>query len=99
MLSDNYRNNPRREPLNSETAGQLTVDGKGDIVAVIIAPGAPIGNQNRNPADTNILTEITNYLELANTSIAPMDFNFISVDPDPTNFTDFNDRLITITRK
>jgi len=99
VLSDNYRNNPRREPLNSETAGQLTVDGKGDIVAVIIAPGAPIGNQNRNPADTNILTEITNYLELANTSIAPMDFNFISVDPDPTNFTDFNDRLITITRK
>jgi len=99
VLSDNYRNSAGLEPLNSETEGQLSVDGVGDIVAIVIAPGAPIGNQNRNPADTNIATEIANYLELANTSIAPMDLNFISVDPDPTNFTDFNDRLITITRQ
>jgi hypothetical protein len=98
-LSDNYRNNPKLEPLNSETDGQLTVDGNGDIVAVVIAPGAPTGNQNRNPADTNILTEIANYLEMANSNIAPLDPNFISVDPTPTNFTDFNDKLITITRQ
>jgi hypothetical protein len=97
VLSDNYANKtPRLEPLNSETDGQLTIDGNTDIVAVIIAPGVPIGNQSRDPADTNILTEIANYLENDNNNL---DQSFISQDPDPTNFTDFNDNLITITRQ
>ena len=95
-LSDNYRNNPQLEPLNSETRGQLTVDANDDIVAVIIAPGAPIGNQNRDPADTDILTEITNYLETENNDL---DLDFSSIDPSETDVTDFNDRLITITRQ
>ncbi len=101
-LSDNFRNNPKLEPLNSETEGQLSVDGNSDIVAVVIAPGAPIGNQNRNPADTNILTEIANYLELENSDIdggGNLDGDFISIDPSATDFTDFNDRVIAITRQ
>lgn len=95
-VSDNFRNSAGLEPLNSETQGQLTVDGITDVVAVIIAPGAPIGNQNRDPADTNILTEIVNYLETENYDL---DLDFISIDPDKVNFTDFNDRLISITRQ
>jgi hypothetical protein len=95
-LSDNYRNSAGLEPLNSETPGQLTVDGNSDIVAVIIAPGAPIGNQNRDPSDTTIATEIANYLETENNDL---DLSFISIDPSSTDFTDFNDRLISITRQ
>lgn len=95
-LSDNFRNSPKLEPLNSETEGQLSVDGNNDIVAVIIAPGAPIGNQSRDPADTNILTEISNYLETENNDL---DLDFISIDPSATDFTDFNDRVISITRQ
>ena len=76
-LSDNFRNSPKLEPLNSETEGQLSVDGNNDIVAVIIAPGAPIGNQSRDPADTNILTEISNYLETENNDL---DLDFISIE-------------------
>jgi hypothetical protein len=95
-LSDNYRNNPQLEPLNSEIPGQLTVDGNGDIVAVIIASGAPIGNQNRDVTDTNILTEIANYLETENNDL---DLDFNSIDPSVIDDSDFNDRLITITRQ
>jgi hypothetical protein len=95
-LSENYRNNPQLEPLNSETPGQLTVNGNGDIVAVIIAPGAPIGNQNRDPTDTNILTEIANYLETENNDL---DLDFNSIDPSVIDVSDFNDRLITLTRQ
>lgn len=95
-LSDNFRNNPKLEPLNSETEGQLSVDGNSDIVAVIIAPGAPIGNQNRDPTNTDIPTEIANYLETENNDL---DLDFISIDPSTTDFTDFNDRVITITRQ
>ena len=43
-LSQNFRNNPSKlVPLNSESpsSAALSVDGVGDIVAVIIAPGAP----------------------------------------------------------
>jgi len=95
-LSDNYKNNQKLEPLNSETDGQLSVDGLSDVVAVIIAPGAPINTQNRDPSETDISTEITNYLEGDNNDL---DLSFTSLDPDPVNFTDFNDQLITITRQ
>jgi hypothetical protein len=95
-LSENYRNNPQLEPLNSEIPGQLTVNGNGDIVAVIIAPGAPLGNQNRDPTDTTITTEIANYLETENNDL---DLDFNSIDPSVIDVSDFNDRLITLTRQ
>ena len=92
-LSDNYRNNPKLEPLNSDTAGQLTLDGNNvvDFVAVIIAPGEPVGTQNRDPSETSILNEITNYLEADNSDL---DVDFVT-----SAAGDFNDRVITITRK
>jgi len=46
-------------PLNSETVGQLSIDGQGDIVAVIIAPGNSLTGQQRELAVNNI----ANYLE------------------------------------
>lgn len=64
VVSDNFRNNPKMEPLNSETAGDpagsLTVNGQEDIAAVIFAPGEPQNNQERNPANEN---NFTHYLE------------------------------------
>ena len=93
-LSDNFRNNPALEPLNSETEGQLRVDGRADIVAVVIAPGAPVGDQVRDPGETDIEIEIGNYLESDNNDL---DLDFISADP--ANPAAFNDSLIIITRR
>ena len=57
VVSDNFRNNPKMEPLNSETAGDpagsLTVNGQEDIAAVIFAPGEPQNNQDRNTTNEN----------------------------------------------
>lgn len=99
VLSDNYRNNPKINTLggfmNSDNPGQLTLDGVDDIVALIIAPGEPVGNQNRNPLETDITNEIANYLEAENADIgSEFDADFVSSDGD-----DFNDRVISITRK
>jgi hypothetical protein len=95
VLSDNYRNSAGLEPLNSETPGQLTLDGVGDIVAIIIAPGAPVGNQNRDLLEFDIPDEIANYLEAENADIAAaFDVDFVT-----SNAGDFNDKIIAITRQ
>ncbi len=91
VLSDNFRNNPKLEPLNSETSGQLTVDDDDDIVAIIIAPGAPLNGQNRDPGVTDIAIEISNYLEADNNDF---DTDFVTTDAG-----EFNDRLVFITRQ
>lgn len=96
VLSDNFRNNPALEPLNSDTAGQLSVDGGTDVVAVLIAPGAPVGGQVRDPAETNMAAEIGNYLEGDNNDL---DLDFVSFDSAATEVTDFNDHLVIITRR
>jgi len=94
-ISENYRNNSKLEPLNSDTLGQLTLDGVGDIVAVIIAPGEPVGNQNRDTAELDITNEIANYLEGENADIgATFDVDFVTLDAG-----DFNDKVIAITRQ
>ncbi len=94
-VADNFRSNPSLDILNSETPAQFTLDGNTDVVAVIIAPGSVIGAQERDRTDTNISTEIGNYLEDDNNDF---DIDFISVDPDASNINDFNDVIITITR-
>ena len=63
VLSNNFRNNPKLIPLNSETAGgseNLTVNGVSDVAAVLFAPGAPIDGQNRNAAGVN---NYANYID------------------------------------
>ncbi len=94
VVSDNFRNNPKLVPLNSETPGTLGLDRNGDgvadeddLVAVIIAPGASFTGQSRD-LDKNALA---NYLEGEN---ADGDRVFST-----TGTGDFNDQLVTITRK
>ncbi len=90
-LSENYRNFAGLTPLNSETAGQLSVDGANDIVAIIFAPGYALDGQGRDPTTTEVTT-VANYLESENASIT--DVNYVS-----TAAGNFNDTLVTITRQ
>jgi len=66
IVSNNFRNNPKLIPLNSETSGtasdSLTVNGTGNIAAVIFAPGVAQNNQNRAATGTNSL-DYTNYID------------------------------------
>ena len=87
-LSDNFRNNPKLVPLNSETPGQLSVDGTDDIVAVLIAPGVAIGNEDRSTANVN---DPAQYLEGEN---ADGDTDFAR----SSSSDEFNDLVVTITR-
>ncbi|MDX1518540.1 MAG: hypothetical protein R3318_00355 [Gammaproteobacteria bacterium] len=91
-LSNNFRFNPVPfTPMNSETAGQLTLDGQGDIVAVIFAPGVAFNNQQRNIAPN----AAANYLENDNSNGDASFISYLVNDNPPT----FNDRVIAITRQ
>lgn len=72
--------------VNDLTAGDLTIDGEGGFVAVIIAPGEALAGQDR----VNAPTAAANYLEQDN--IAGADFiNYYPADPEA-----FNDQVIGI---
>jgi hypothetical protein len=87
-VSENYKNNPKVMPaLNSETPGNFSVDGRGDIVAVIFAPGSPVASQDRTGAGINA---VANYLEGDN---ANGDNSFVSRASGQ-----FDDQVITISR-
>ena len=83
--------------LNSETAGQLTLDGQPDIVALIIDPGVTLSAQNRdafipgNPI--NFLPN--NFLENENQD---NDANFIT-NLIGSNSATYNDKVIAISRR
>jgi hypothetical protein len=106
VLSENYRNNPKLEPLNSETQGQLSIDidadgdidaaDINDVVAIIIAPQEAINNQTRDASETDIALEIANFLEDENNNF---DNDFVVSKWDIVNeqYT-INDRLVYITR-
>lgn len=107
--SDAYRNFATTEPLNSGTPGELSVDGAGDVVAVIFAPGAPLAGQNRpsgaNDETTPIAEQIGHYLEGRNGQIPNQHFVTTlggALGPggeyDGDGRLIFNDRLVTITR-
>lgn len=83
VLSPAYRDDSSVQPLNSDTAGTLSVDGRGDIVAIIFAPGPPI-SQSR--PSNNVL----DYLEGENSNGDTAYSTALS--------TIKNDRLITISR-
>jgi len=86
IVSDNFRT-PLVTQINSETPGTLKVDSNDDIVAVLIAPGAPITGQDRTGGPLLAI----NYLEGGN---QVNDNNFVS------RFAgEFNDQLVFITRK
>ena len=86
-VSDNFRNTQSNDTvINSETPGRLSIDGTGDAVAVIIAPGEPVGGQHARPGN-----DAVDYLEDDNTSIG--DGSFVTGGGD-----DFNDQVMAITR-
>ncbi len=79
-------------PLNSDTAGQITITGTapaGNVIAIIFAPGLVTGSQVRSAANENT---ISNYLEGGNeTGIATN--TFVTGQATAT----FNDSLLAIT--
>lgn len=85
-VSKNFWSHPKTTPLNSETSGQLSLDARGDVVAVVFAPGSTVNSQAR-PSDS-----IADYLENDNGDDPP-DSNFVSAAAG-----EFNDEVITITR-
>jgi hypothetical protein len=87
VVADNFRNNPKLEPLNSDTAGNLTVDGMNDIAAIVLAPEPPLLSQVRNTGSDNI----ANYLEGEN---ADFDAAFTTHGAEA-----INDQLVFITRQ
>lgn len=72
--------------LNSNVPGTLSLDGQGDIVAMLIAPGDALSGQTR---PNNVAT---NYLESSNAA------GTVFVSNLPANPTAFNDRVLPIYR-
>ncbi len=65
-LSPDFRNTRSNHAvINSETPGQFSVDGARDVVAVVMAPGAPVAHQYRRPSNN-----VADYLEGENTGVA-----------------------------
>ena len=88
VVSDGHRPNGSAQ-LNSDTPGRLSLDSTGDLVALLIAPGAALSGQNRSNANNR-----SRYLDQAN---ADLDGAYVSTWPvnDPP---DFNDRVLGISR-
>lgn len=84
-VSNVFKNSPRTGTLNSDTSGEFSVDGD-NAIAVIFAPGPPIGTQNRNAGTFSL----SNFLELSNA-----DGN--STFQNSAESSTINDRLIWIT--
>lgn len=85
-LSPGLRDNPAAEPINSQKALELTLDGTANIAAIIFSPGPPLANQNARPSNT-----VAEYLDGSNND---GDTTYIS---GPTSAT-FNDKTLAITR-
>lgn len=88
-VSSSFRNNTSAPPINSDTTGQLTVIAQAaanNVIAVVFAPGSPLGTQNRNAAGQNLLA---NYLEGEN---ADGNSTYSSALPNGI----FNDQLLSI---
>ena len=72
-----------RSEHDSDTAGTLNLNGNpapsspytatslaNSIVAIVFAPGAAVGGQNRNPNNSASVTSVSNYLDGANGDVA-----------------------------
>ena len=83
-VSPNFRNAQSNHALiNSETPGRFSVDGTGDVVAVVMAPGAPFAGQHRRPGNN-----AADYLEGDNAGVADRRFSAVAG----------NDQVAVITR-
>lgn len=83
VLAPNFR----QAPINSASVGKLTLNGQGNLAAIIIAPGPPLANQGR-PIPTAAAPPLaSDYLDGGN---ADGDLAFF------TNPVDGNDRAIGV---
>lgn len=85
-LSSTLRDHASAQPINSDTATTLTLDGAGHIAALVFAPGAPLAGQSR-PSNG-----VTDYLDGSNNN---GDSAYVS---GPTSDT-FNDVAMPLTRR
>jgi hypothetical protein len=88
-----FRDNAFAGTLNSDTAGSLMITGSPaavNVIAIIFAPGASLPGQNRDPANTNVATELPQYLEADNSNADAV------YQAGPATST-FNDQLLPIT--
>lgn len=95
-LADNFRaNGHKHRPMNHETAAELELDGATGFAALILAPGAPLGEQARGAADR---FDPAQYLEGGNET--RLDAAYFSRAPgSPLDAaTRFNDRILAISR-
>lgn len=91
---------PLQTLINSESAGQLTVDGtSNDAVALIIAPGPAIGTQACGGASARVQArpaagppDLRDYLECTNAT-SPADATFVTSAPGNA----FNDQVLRVT--
>jgi type II secretory pathway pseudopilin PulG len=89
-LSPVYRDSASAGTLNSDTSGALTVVGTqpaSDVVAIVLAPGTPVGSQDRLASPT----ARESYLEGDNA-------NGDQIYETGVNTATFNDRVLAITR-
>lgn len=102
VLSANFRKLSGTTIINSDTQGQITVTGSAPastVVALIIAPGMPLQNQNRDKTDLAALNDPSNYLEGVNAGANDNSFEtrVPPNDRDANGGLIFNDRALAIT--
>lgn len=79
-------------PINSDSVGQLQLDGSpNSAVALIISPGPPLQGQNRPTPTATTPPDVSQYLDLGNAT----GHSYLSTG-NPSNF---NDRVLPITRE
>lgn len=99
-LARGFRDNAAVEPLNSDSPAQLTLDGGGNIAAIVFSAGPPLAGQGGRPGNA-----VADWLDGAN---ADGDLNFATC-PRPLGSrvecenvgggrTAFNDRALAVTR-
>jgi hypothetical protein len=65
-MSGNYMDRPASIPLNSDVPGELTLDGPDTVVALVFAPGVPLGPQTQRSVNP---TDVTQFLDGENADI------------------------------
>lgn len=85
-LAPALRDSPSAEPLNAQTAAELSLDGQANIAAIVFSPGAPTPAQSGRPSNL-----AHDYLDGANG-----DGSYAYVSGPPSDA--FNDKVLAIRR-
>lgn len=85
-LAPALRDNPAAEPINTQSIASLSLDGQGDIAAIVFSPGVPTPAQGARPSN-----QACDYLDGIN-----CDSSHAYVSSPHTER--FNDKVLTISR-